>query len=561
MANNIILRFTDEQRQPSPSFTVGINERNTDLTLTFFGEGSSQYNGYIQQNFLYLLEHFCNYVPPSSPTEGQLWYDAVSSELKVATVDRPYAPATPPSSTYPNGIPEQPATYFWKSVGAPIISSTEPSETAYLWFDSTSNVLKVFDLYQYKPVTDHVVSLSGGNITGNLTVQGNLETNNTMITTGTITLSSLVTDSIDFENPFALTSGSNALTSTTTLLTLTSQQDIRITFDSNNSSTSEELSIRYVGVSDPLLSFSENSIIVSGTIASINTTGVISQLGVPSLTANSTDAARNVDLTSISATSPTNLISLTGGTFTGSVTTSAIQETTDVNSVWFSDPLVSAGVRVLGAQLRHVPNRLLIYHTPTLAPSFTTEPVPSTVAQIIMDFNAVTKDLYLTSSLARIKNLADPINNTDGLNLQTVQQYRTTVLNEAAASLVAIDDTGPKAWVQFKHTGTLRTNAYNASVSRINQGEYIITLNTGALFTSPGTQNQVAVVVSSAFDTNFTTNRQSIVNQEVTKTSPTQFTYKMTRLQPIQFDNDDCENWTYYEAAGDDEEINIMIFW
>lgn len=51
--------------------------------LTFFGKKYPNYGKLQNENFLKLLENFSNSTPPSSPIEGQLWWDNVNKSIKI----------------------------------------------------------------------------------------------------------------------------------------------------------------------------------------------------------------------------------------------------------------------------------------------------------------------------------------------------------------------------------------------------------------------------------------------------------------------------------------------
>jgi microcystin-dependent protein len=78
------VRFTDFTN--NGSITVeenGLN--NTDTSLKLVGQNLTGYGGYVNENFLHLLENFANTTAPASPVEGQLWYDTTTGvdQLKV----------------------------------------------------------------------------------------------------------------------------------------------------------------------------------------------------------------------------------------------------------------------------------------------------------------------------------------------------------------------------------------------------------------------------------------------------------------------------------------------
>jgi microcystin-dependent protein len=78
------VNFTDFTN--NGSITVEENGLNqTDTSLKLVGQNLTGYGGYVNENFLHLLENFANTTAPSSPVEGQLWYDTTTGvdQLKV----------------------------------------------------------------------------------------------------------------------------------------------------------------------------------------------------------------------------------------------------------------------------------------------------------------------------------------------------------------------------------------------------------------------------------------------------------------------------------------------
>ena len=69
----------------SGSYTVQDGVVNTQTDLSLIGKGYAGYGEKIAENFLHLLENFSNTSAPTTPIEGQLWYDSSSNILKVYT--------------------------------------------------------------------------------------------------------------------------------------------------------------------------------------------------------------------------------------------------------------------------------------------------------------------------------------------------------------------------------------------------------------------------------------------------------------------------------------------
>lgn len=118
------VKYTDFANKGS--ITVNDNTINTDTSLEFAGRNQRGYGISIAENFLHLLENFANSTQPSSPVEGQLWYDNTAGveDLKV------YDGTT------------------WKSAGSVRKSNTAPdianSIVGDLWVDTDNQQLYLF---------------------------------------------------------------------------------------------------------------------------------------------------------------------------------------------------------------------------------------------------------------------------------------------------------------------------------------------------------------------------------------------------------------------------------
>ena len=69
-----------------PGNTIGIPDgqsNNTWSSLILFGKNFANYGSAVNNDMIALLENFSNPSPPPNPTQGQLWYNSISSELKV----------------------------------------------------------------------------------------------------------------------------------------------------------------------------------------------------------------------------------------------------------------------------------------------------------------------------------------------------------------------------------------------------------------------------------------------------------------------------------------------
>jgi hypothetical protein len=63
--------------------TVADGSLNTDFSVTFVGKNYANYGAEYNENFVRLMENFSNNSAPSSPLNGQLWWDTALNSLKV----------------------------------------------------------------------------------------------------------------------------------------------------------------------------------------------------------------------------------------------------------------------------------------------------------------------------------------------------------------------------------------------------------------------------------------------------------------------------------------------
>lgn len=96
---------------------------NTDSSMTLVGKNYAGYGEFLDENFIHLLENGANTTAPGAPLTGQLWYDTTNNLLKVY-----------------NGT-------TFKVISAATASSSAPSSnvTGDLWFDTTNAQLKVYN--------------------------------------------------------------------------------------------------------------------------------------------------------------------------------------------------------------------------------------------------------------------------------------------------------------------------------------------------------------------------------------------------------------------------------
>jgi hypothetical protein len=109
--------------------TVQDGSINQSTSVTFVGKNYAGYGGFIDTNFLHLLENFANSNQPSKAITGQLWYDSTRKKLKV------YDGANFVSIAYTSNT----------SNGSPPTNLT----TGDLWFDQSQNLLNVYNGTQW----------------------------------------------------------------------------------------------------------------------------------------------------------------------------------------------------------------------------------------------------------------------------------------------------------------------------------------------------------------------------------------------------------------------------
>ena len=75
--------FTEADNPAKPPLVVQDLSLNSQTSVSFVGQNYSGYGKIIADNFLHLLENFASPTAPSSPVEGQLWYNTAVSTLYV----------------------------------------------------------------------------------------------------------------------------------------------------------------------------------------------------------------------------------------------------------------------------------------------------------------------------------------------------------------------------------------------------------------------------------------------------------------------------------------------
>ena len=114
-----------------------VNSTNTSLTL--IGKNYAGYGIFLNENYIKLLENFYNSTAPTAPLAGQLWYDSTNNLLKVY-----------------NGS-------IWKPISSSASGSSQPASpvTGDLWYDSANAQLKVWSGSAYITVGPSYTTTSG----------------------------------------------------------------------------------------------------------------------------------------------------------------------------------------------------------------------------------------------------------------------------------------------------------------------------------------------------------------------------------------------------------------
>ena len=103
--------------------TVSDGTVDTTTDLVLIGKNYSGYGEFQNENYVKLLENFASTTAPGSPIAGQVWFDKTTNALKVY-----------------NGT-------VFKTVSSTTVSASTPSgpDTGDLWWDTTNAQLKIYD--------------------------------------------------------------------------------------------------------------------------------------------------------------------------------------------------------------------------------------------------------------------------------------------------------------------------------------------------------------------------------------------------------------------------------
>ena len=97
----------------------GLVDDQVTTPLFLIGKNVTGYGTRQNENFLYLLENFAGINAPSTPRQGQLWFDKTPDATKLNVYDGAH----------------------WKGLGITAISTSQPTTLAIgdLWFDSQTS--------------------------------------------------------------------------------------------------------------------------------------------------------------------------------------------------------------------------------------------------------------------------------------------------------------------------------------------------------------------------------------------------------------------------------------
>lgn len=130
---------------------------NTSSSMTLIGKNYAGYGDFLDENFIHLLENGANTTAPGAPLTGQLWWDSSANLLKVYN-----------GSTF-------------KTISAATASSSAPTSnvTGDLWYDTTNQLLKVWTGSAFLTVGPSTVAGTGVQAT---TIVDTLSTSHSVVT-------------------------------------------------------------------------------------------------------------------------------------------------------------------------------------------------------------------------------------------------------------------------------------------------------------------------------------------------------------------------------------------
>ena len=125
--------ITRYNKQPLATVVDGTVDNSLDITLV--GKNHSGYGQALNDDLVWLLEHFAYQNPPPRPILGQVWFDSTPTNLKLNV----YFDET---------------NKLWKTIAINNVSSTQPVSATLgdMWYDTTNNQLNVYNGSNYTMV-------------------------------------------------------------------------------------------------------------------------------------------------------------------------------------------------------------------------------------------------------------------------------------------------------------------------------------------------------------------------------------------------------------------------
>ncbi len=144
---------------------TGVIASTANTTLVLVGKGIPEYGEVIQQDMLYMLEHFANATRPQYPTEGQIWYKNTSGSDVNNTTD-----------------PTVQGLYLWNGTAWQSVMLSTPAAGGVLDMNYNSiinlaNPVNPGDAVNLGTADSRYLALSGGTVTGLTIFSAGLQSN------------------------------------------------------------------------------------------------------------------------------------------------------------------------------------------------------------------------------------------------------------------------------------------------------------------------------------------------------------------------------------------------
>ena len=299
-------------------------------SLSLIGKNYAGYGEVLNENQIKLLENFANTSSnvPTSPLQGQIWYNTTANQLQVY-----------------NGS-------SFKSVSGANVNSTEPTNTAQgdLWYDSTNGQLYVYSGSAFVLVGPQ--STSGAGVTGSVstTITDNTGVDRTVLQFKIADTIVGMLSSVEFTPQTAISGFS----------TISKGFDLSTAITSNKFVGTATDADALGGVAAASYLRADSNDTTSGTLGVLNDTGftvgvdsdfTISQSGANTTLKNVTqdgDIVFNIndggtDTTAMTIDGATATTTVANLTVTGTMTTSGSVQNINVTNLSVSDPLIVLG--------------------------------------------------------------------------------------------------------------------------------------------------------------------------------------------------------------------------